>query len=212
MAVSDLYEVEIRSEFVGVVMSTKFYYGQVAVPTSGDSGALDLVNAARNAITGLAGWMIPFMVSDATLACYLVTKVLDSSATGPENAVAFDQTTVGLLSEPLPPSNTLQVHQIGETGVSPDYPQRVTYLGGIGEELVNNYAFTTTIKSYFTAAGLVRLLTPKAAGEAGEPWQLSVPRRNGAPDYVIIGYEEATLVPQPIFPSLRGSRQGFLCG
>lgn len=211
MAVGDLYIVEMRAEQAGVVMSTSWYYGQIGTPTAGGNPATDLAQAALDVDDGLAGWMRALMNDDATIACVTTEKVYDDSATGPESAVAFDTGIAGILAEALPPSNTLQVHQIGETGVLAEPPQRVTHLGGISESSVNNYAFNATIVPSFTLAGLVRLLQPKAPGEAGNPWQLSVPIRGAAPTYTIAGFTPVDLVPMPIFPSLIGSRQGFLC-
>jgi len=211
MAVGDLYKLEMRQEYAGMAQSISFFFSQIGNNAAGDDPAYDLTLCALDVAAGVAKFLTAFTVDSAKFACVVARKVLDLSGTGADDAVEFGADVVGTLTDGLPPAQTMVIQQQGVAGGLAKNPVRVSYLGGLSEDLVLGYAFEQIVQTKFQL-GISPLLLPKTNGDSTPRWQMHVPIRGPAPTYTITGSAAVSCVPTPLFPSVMKSRQGYLCG
>lgn len=208
MALGDLYELRWRTEQAAVVMNNSVLYKQ----TESNIGTflspvLALIEAIQEGGNNVLAYWRQVGTDTAFITCAIAEKVWDGSATGPEQAILFDQGFTAIAEEPLAPSQCLTLQLLTNSDSADAYSWRNLYLGGLDESILDGYGLADVVSDLLWSNG-VWLLRPETGQPGIQPFTavLSID-----PKIALEPSRTVTRINPPHYLTRKNSRRLSLC-
>ncbi|GAG95330.1 unnamed protein product [marine sediment metagenome] len=208
MAVSDLYELRWRTEMAAVVMNNSVLYEQTEANIGTFlSPALALLSCIQEGTANVLAFWRLVGCNAASITCAIAEKVLDLSATGPEQAILFDQAFTAVAANPMAPSQCFTVDMWTNSDSGDRGSRRFLYLGGLTEDILDGLGVSAAVGTS-VKTNQSWLLNPETAQPGIEPFHAVLPLDS---EVGLAPQRTVTRANPPFYLTRKNSRRLRLC-